>query len=167
MKVKDRNRRAPAQPAANNAPLTNVGQALQAAVLKSTPMELIVHPARAAHQLFLSAFNATVARVEFQPRWASGTGYFDGALEDAELRAMVRLGDRAAFVDDQGRKALVLHSKLGMVVVFEHHTHPNTLVCDAEDAYNQLHQQEVIDISTILQLPALRTLLLLTQLSAA
>lgn len=56
-------------------------------------------------------------RVEFDPEWGNGTGYFDGATEVAFNDTAVR-----HFIDNADRIGLIIPTRAGNVVMFQRFT---------------------------------------------
>lgn len=167
MKTKNRNRTSDAQHVRPNVIITQVCEDSVTQTVEPAPQSATPRRADPAHELFMRAFNSTVARLQCKPEWANGTGYFNHAVYDEELKTQIPLGDRGTFVDGYGRKALVLHTRLGIAVVFERYSEGSTaLVCNADDGFSKLQREEVIDISSIVRAETLMSLLLITQLSA-
>lgn len=59
---------------------------------------------------------ANGATVDYNPEWANGTGYFDGAVT-APLGLVE--GEIKAFTDDKKRRGFIVGTRRGNVVVFE------------------------------------------------
>lgn len=56
--------------------------------------------------------------VEYNPEWANGTGYLDGAVTDLSIWDHVD-GSRCRSIDDNGRRILIAKTQFGNVVIFE------------------------------------------------
>lgn len=75
----------------------------------------------AAHARFLDIVSNAVS-VTYNPKWLDSlTGYFNGAIRDANLLAAYPKGTILTSVDPQGRKLLLVGTSVGFVVVFERH----------------------------------------------
>ena len=68
-------------------------------------------------QLFTSAV-ARSEQLEYNPKWANGTGYFNHAVS-GEHAPILEPGTMKWFVDENGRTAIVVGTIFGNVVVFE------------------------------------------------
>ncbi len=68
------------------------------------------------HTLFVEVYNATSLVVPFDPEWANGTGYFDGAVS-APLEGPE--GTVYKTVDESGRRIVLVKGERGNDVVFE------------------------------------------------
>lgn len=82
--------------------------------------DAIAHDDRST--FFNEMFKLTKKTVEFDPKWANGTGYFDRATK-AELPAL-KIGEVGKCVADFGddrdnRRILIVKTRFGNVVLFE------------------------------------------------
>lgn len=138
------------------------GQATVTVAATMPPPDMSIH--RPVVELFLAAFGSTIHRLTFKPSWHNGTGYFDAAVHDEDVLRQLPLGERGSFVDDQGRKALVLHTSFGLVMVFERYNDgPVPLVCNYDDRLRSLSPFD--EHVGAMKLHHVQDLLLLTQLS--
>lgn len=67
---------------------------------------------------FESRYAAVQREIEFKPTWGNGTGYFDGAVRDPQLREQVAVGEVVKTSDEYNRKILIVGTHKGLVVVF-------------------------------------------------
>jgi hypothetical protein len=67
--------------------------------------------------------------VNYNPAWANGTGYFNGATSaEVEVGALVK-----ALAND-GRTIVLIGTPLGTVAIFPHHTYPEIVTINAPRA---------------------------------
>lgn len=101
-------------------------------------------------------------KVEFNQRWANGTGYLNGAIYDEQLAASMQMGEAVAFVDDFGRKAVLFKLPLGQIVLFERYIESaGPVVCNHDFQIDS----RVLDLSSALEIDAVRGVALLAQLA--
>lgn len=74
--------------------------------------------ANAPGRVFNEAFNAIEEVLEFNPKWANDTGYLDNAV-DGEDAPRLEEGEVAKFIDGYGRRAIIIGTFYGNVVVFD------------------------------------------------
>lgn len=68
--------------------------------------------------LFNAVFNAIDESVEFSTEWKNSTGYLDGVFKE-ELCEQLKPGAMVKFIDDFGRKAIMVGTRFGNAVVFQ------------------------------------------------
>ena len=73
---------------------------------------------------FESNFEAATmsnSKLEYNPAWANGTGYFNGAVSGPNA---VVMGEEvfATSIDNKGRKMLFINTKKGPIVIFERYS---------------------------------------------
>lgn len=68
---------------------------------------------------FNQAYESILSTIDFDPAWKNATGYLDAAVE-ADLG--LKPGALTKFVDDFGRRAIVIGTRFGNVVVFERYS---------------------------------------------
>lgn len=68
---------------------------------------------------FAKAFGLVEKELEYNPKWANGTGYLDHIVKDDIGLAC---GEVARFIDDRMRRAIVVGTPLGNAVCFERYT---------------------------------------------
>lgn len=108
---------------------------------------------------FESVFFTTPRRVAFKPQWKNDTDHLDHIVDDTQLAQELELGERATFVDDNGRRAIVINTPMGCACVFERYTdQPWTL---AQNAPHELILAGVLESSGGLDEERLRTFFLL------
>ena len=85
---------------------------------------------------FEKILDTIVAEIPFNPQWANGTGYLNGAVS-GEHAPKLASRERAMFVDNHGRRAIVVGTTMGNAVVFERYTkspdNREVLVCNLPD----------------------------------
>lgn len=74
--------------------------------------------------IFARAFEAVEQILVFKEEWSNGTGYFDGAVK-GETAPRLQPGVAARFIDNIGRRAIVVGTRFGNVVVFERYANNN------------------------------------------
>jgi hypothetical protein len=95
-------------------------------------MEIIM--TKTANQVFLEAFDSIEGPlVPYDSKWENGTGYLDRALKEPLFRSLGP-GEYARFVDDVGRKAIVIGTQLGPVIIFQRYSKSKDteIVCNAD-----------------------------------
>lgn len=65
---------------------------------------------------FNAAYDRVNATIEFNAKWANGTGYYDNAVRDLQITEICKT------VDNANRKIIVIPTAIGNVVVFERFT---------------------------------------------
>jgi hypothetical protein len=72
--------------------------------------------------IFNGAFDSA-EEISFNPEWANGTGYFDGAVRGPDAPKL-QIGEIRRFADNKGRKALIISigENLGNVVLFQRYS---------------------------------------------
>lgn len=70
-----------------------------------------------AKQFLVEAFEIISNEVPFNPQWANGTGYLDNAVTDNNIQFDVN--GYAKSSDEQGRKIVLVKTRLGNVAVFQ------------------------------------------------
>lgn len=92
-----------------------------------------------AHDIFYDLWK-TLERIDYQPSWANGTGYLDGATKMAPPTA-------AAFIDDKQRKGILIPCKGGSLVVFERYSDGDKgVLVSNDDVYPGLFVTALSDI---------------------
>lgn len=70
---------------------------------------------------FDKAFKNTSTVIEYSKEWANGTGYYNGAVR-GKAAPVLKSGDRVKCVSDNGRRMVIIGTKLGNVVVFDRYS---------------------------------------------
>ena len=73
-----------------------------------------------ANRMFNSIYNAVKTEMPFNTNWRNGTGYFNGAVQDADR--LVNGQVAKSYDPGSDRKMLFIGTPLGGIVVFERYT---------------------------------------------
>lgn len=69
--------------------------------------------------IFTERYEEVTTEIDFDPKWANGTGYYDYAVEAVELKP----GEMAKSFDaGTGRRIILIGTRFGSVVVFDRYT---------------------------------------------
>lgn len=71
---------------------------------------------------FESVFNETSHRLAYNANWANHTDHLNHIVDDEQLARQLEIGERGSFVDDHGRRAMVINTPMGNICVFERFT---------------------------------------------
>ncbi len=77
--------------------------------------------AQANGSIFNKAFNnSNIESIDFNPGWNNGTGYFDNlTFKENKAAPALNPGELKKFIDGNGRRAIIIGTRLGNVVVFD------------------------------------------------
>lgn len=69
--------------------------------------------------IFTERYNQVTTVIDFDPKWANGTGYYDHAVEKVDLKP----GEMAKSFDaGTSRRIILIGTRFGSVVVFDRYT---------------------------------------------
>lgn len=73
----------------------------------------------AVGSIFTERYNQVAVEIDFDPKWANGTGYYDYAVEAVDLKP----GEMAKSFDaSTGRRIILIGTRFGCVVVFDRYS---------------------------------------------
>lgn len=75
--------------------------------------------------LFQERYEAISLEVPYNPEWGNGTGYFDGAVKDPAVAALLPVGAMGRCTDEYNRKMILIGTSAGTVVIFPRYSDDN------------------------------------------
>lgn len=99
---------------AKRAMKTEVVAPVAASVVEQAP---VAKAAPATVHAFMKVHNNVRKEVAYDPSWANGTGYFDGAIA-----VPLKKGEVARSLSDDGRRIILIGTENGTAVFFERYT---------------------------------------------
>ena len=105
-----------AAPTQSAAPATN-------ATDKATAYEQNTIPQAQAIGAFMLLYRTASKDIDYDPKWANGTGYFDNACTMVELKP----GESARSKDDNGRLIYLVGTNNGTIVIFKRYSEETDL----------------------------------------
>lgn len=75
-------------------------------------------------RIFTEAFTKIEKEINYSSDWQNGTAYFDNAVE-GEFAPKLNEGEIAKFTDQHGRRAIIIGTFYGNVLVFDRYANQN------------------------------------------
>jgi hypothetical protein len=80
---------------------------------------------KTALSVFNDLFDSIEEVVPFNPSWKNGTGYLDGGVKSDSAVGLPK-GRRVKFVDDMGRRCVLIGTEHGNIVLFKRYADPES-----------------------------------------